>query len=44
MHILEIKLLSGNAFKGGDTNGDGVINGRDAANIQMHILDIKYLT
>ncbi len=28
----------------GDTNGDGKINGRDLANIQMHILEIKSLT
>lgn len=28
----------------GDTSGDGIINGRDAANIQMHILDIKKLS
>lgn len=28
----------------GDTNGDGKINGRDLANVQMHILNIKALT
>lgn len=28
----------------GDTNGDGKINGRDLANIQMHILGVKPLT
>ena len=44
MHILEVKLLTGNAFSGGDTNKDGIINGRDAANIQMDILGIKPLT
>ena len=27
----------------GDTNGDGRVNGRDLANIQMHILGIKTL-
>ena len=33
---------SGNAR--GDTNGDGVVNGRDAANIQLHILGIRNLS
>ena len=33
---------SGNAR--GDTNGDGVVNGRDAANIQLHILGIRTLS
>ena len=28
----------------GDVNGDGKINGRDLANVQMHILNIKALT
>ena len=28
----------------GDTNGDGKINGRDLANVQMHILGIKSLS
>ena len=44
MHILNVKLLSGNNFIGGDTNQDGKINGRDLANVQMHILGIKLLT
>ncbi len=43
MHILGIKLLTGDAFKSADTNNDGKINGRDAANVQMHILGIKNL-
>ena len=43
MHILGVKLLSGNGFSGGDTNGDGKINGRDLANVQMHILGVKQL-
>ncbi len=43
MHILGVKLLSGNGFSGGDTNGDGKINGRDLANVQMHILGVKLL-
>lgn len=28
----------------GDTNGDGVINGRDLANVQMHIIGVKSLS
>ena len=28
----------------GDTNGDGIVNGRDLANVQMHILGIKALS
>lgn len=44
MHILNVKILSGNNFLGGDTNQDGKINGRDLANVQMHILGIKLLT
>lgn len=44
MHILNVKLLTGNNFIGGDTNKDGKINGRDLANVQMHILGIKLLT
>lgn len=28
----------------GDTNGDGKINGRDLANVQMHILGVKLLS
>lgn len=28
----------------GDTNGDGNINGRDLANVQMHILNVKSLS
>lgn len=31
-------------FMRGDTNGDGRVNGRDLANIQMHILGIKTLS
>ncbi len=31
-------------FIRGDTNGDGIVNGRDAANVQLHILKIKSLT
>ena len=32
------------SYKKGDTNGDGQINGRDLANVQMHILSVKALT
>ncbi len=28
-------------YKKGDTNGDGKINGRDLANVQMHILGVR---
>lgn len=31
-------------YKKGDTNGDGQINGRDLANVQMHILSVKTLS
>ena len=31
-------------YKKGDTNGDGQINGRDLANVQMHILLVKFLS
>lgn len=31
-------------YKKGDTNGDGQINGRDLANVQMHILTVKTLS
>lgn len=43
MHILNVKLLSGDGFTAGDTNKDGTINGRDLANVQMHILGVKKL-
>jgi hypothetical protein len=43
MHILGVQLLSGDGFTAGDTNGDGIINGRDLANVQMHILGVKSL-
>ena len=31
------------SYKKGDTNGDGQINGRDLANVQMDILGVKKL-
>lgn len=43
MHILSVKILSGDSLKAADTNGDGQINGRDLANVQMDILGIKKL-
>ena len=32
------------AYMRGDANGDGKINGRDLANVQMHILGVRALT
>ncbi len=32
------------AYMRGDTNGDGIVNGRDLANVQMHILEVKTLS
>lgn len=32
------------AYMRGDTNGDGIINGRDLANVQMHILNVRALS
>lgn len=32
------------AYMRGDVNGDGTINGRDLANVQMHILNVRKLT
>lgn len=32
------------AYMRGDVNGDGTINGRDLANVQMHILNVRLLT
>lgn len=32
------------SYMRGDVNGDGTINGRDLANVQMHILSVKTLT
>lgn len=43
MHILEVRLLTGNNFTYGDTNGDGKVNGRDLANVQMDILGVRKL-
>ena len=44
MHILNVKLLTGNNFEGADTDYNKIINGRDLANVQMHILGVKSLT
>lgn len=43
MHILNVKLLSGNSFSYADTNGDGKITVRDLANVQMDILGVRKL-
>lgn len=37
-HILEISSLAGDAFTGADTNSDNVVNGRDLANVNLHLL------
>lgn len=41
---LTIDAPSAPSYMRGDTNGDGIINGRDLANIQMDILEVKKLT
>ena len=44
MDILGVKKLEGDAFVGGDVNGDGVINAIDLAAIKMHILGVKAIS
>lgn len=43
-HILEISTLTGDAFTGADTNSDNVVNGRDLANVNLHLLGQKMIT
>ena len=43
-HILGISTLTGDAFTGADTNNDNVVNGRDLANVQTHLLGVKMIT
>ena len=43
-HILEISALTGDAFAGADTNSDNIVNGRDSANVDMHLLGVKMIT
>ncbi|RCX08291.1 endoglucanase Cel9P [Anaerobacterium chartisolvens] len=38
MHILEVKLLTGDALKAADYNSDGSVNTLDLALIKMHLL------
>lgn len=43
-HILGISTLTGDAFTGADTNSDNVVNGRDLANVNLHLLGQKMIT
>ena len=43
-HILGISTLTGDAFTGADTNSDNVVNGRDLANVDLHLLGQKMIT
>ena len=43
-HILGISTLTGDAFTGADTNSDNVVNGRDLANADLHLLGVKMIT
>ena len=43
-HILGISTLTGDAFTGADTNSDNVVNGRDLANVELHLLGQKMIT
>ena len=43
-HILEISALTGDAFAGADTNSDNIVNGRDSANVDMHLLGVQMIT
>lgn len=43
-HVLGISTLTGDAFTGADTNSDNVVNGRDRANVGMHLSGKKMIT
>lgn len=43
-HILGTSTLTGDAFTGADTNSDNVVNGRDLANVNLHLLGQKMIT
>lgn len=43
-HILGISTLTGDAFTGADTNSNNVVNGRDLANVNLHLLGQKMIT
>ena len=41
---LGISTLTGDAFTGADTNSDNVVDGRDLANVNLHLLGQKMIT
>lgn len=43
MHILNLKILSGDSLKAADTNSDNKVDIIDLAKVQMHILGLKYI-
>lgn len=43
-HTLGYITLTGNAFSAADTNDDGVVNGRDLANLNLHRLGVNIIT
>lgn len=43
-HIFEVSTLTGDAFTGADNNNDNVVNGRDLANVSMHLLGVRMIT
>ncbi len=43
-HILGISALTGDAFTGADTNSDNIVNGRDLANVNLHLVGQKMIT
>lgn len=43
-HILGISTLTGDAFTGADTNSDNIVNGRDLANVNLHLSGQKMMT
>ena len=43
-HILGVSILTGDAFTGADTNSNNIVDGRDLANVAMHLLGVKMIT
>ena len=43
-HVLDVVALTGDAFTGADTNSDNIVNGRDIANINLHLSGQKMIT
>ena len=43
-HILGVSTLIGDAFTGADTNSDNIVNGRDLANVNLHLLGVEMIT